>query len=233
MKGKRVMLIIISAMIALLVAATLVQFRTIDETDIESLENMREAELRIEITNWKTKQEEASKKLEETKTMIAEYNEKIVNNQEAYSLLEKELAQAKQALGTTEVQGSCIVITLEDNEYAKIDEYDLFLLVNALKLAGAEAISINDQRVVSMTDIKNISDGFIKMNGMPLMSPYVVKAIGNQTYLESELTLKTYGYMDKEIKANNKTARINREDSIIIPKYEGNIEIKNAEEVKE
>ena len=39
--------------------------------------------------------------------------------------------------------------------------------------------------------------------------------------------------MDKEIKANNKTARINREDSIIIPKYEGNIEIKNAEEVKE
>lgn len=233
MKGKRVMLIIISAMIALLVAVTLVQFRTIDETDIESLENMREAELRIEITNWKTKQEEASKKLEETKTMIAEYNEKIVNNQEAYSLLEKELAQAKQALGRTEVQGSGIVITLEDNEYAKIDEYDLFLLVNALKLAGAEAISINDQRVVSMTDIKNISDGFIKMNGMPLMSPYVVKAIGNQTYLESELTLKTYGYMDKEIKANNKTARINREDSIIIPKYEGNIEIKNAEEVKE
>ena len=91
MKGKRGMLIIISAMIALLVAVTLVQFRTIDETDIESLENMREAELRIEITNWKTKQEEASKKLEETKTMIAEYNEKIVNNQEAYSLLEKEV----------------------------------------------------------------------------------------------------------------------------------------------
>ena len=43
MKGKRVMLIIISAMIALLVAVTLVQFRRIDETDIESLENMREA----------------------------------------------------------------------------------------------------------------------------------------------------------------------------------------------
>ena len=46
MKGKRGMLITISAMIALLVAVTLVQFRTIDETDIESLENMREAELR-------------------------------------------------------------------------------------------------------------------------------------------------------------------------------------------
>lgn len=232
MKGKGVMIITISAMIALLVAVTLVQFRTIDETDIEALENMREAELRVEITNWKTKQEEASKKLEETKTMIAEYNEKIVNSQEAYSLLEKELAQAKQALGKTEVQGSGIVITLEDNEYAKIDEYDLFLLVNALKLAGAEAISINDQRIVSMTDIKNIGEGFIKMGGMPLMSPYIVKAIGNQTYLESELTLKTYGYMDKEIKANNKTAKIDREDVIIIPKYEGNIEIKNAEEVK-
>lgn len=233
MKGKGVMLVTISAMIALLVAITLVQFRTIGETDIEALENMRETELRVEISNWKTKQEEVSKKLEETKEMIAQYKETIANNQEAYGLLEKELEQAQLALGKTEVEGSGIVITLEDNEYSKIDEYDLFLLVNALKLAGAEAISINDQRIISMTDIKNISDGFIKMNGIPLMSPYVVKAIGNQTYLESELTLKTYGYIDKQIKANNKTAKIERQDVIIIPKYEGNIEITNAKEVKE
>lgn len=233
MKGKGVMLVTISAMIALLVAITLVQFLTIGETDIEALENMRETELRAEISNWKTKQEEVSKKLEETKEMIAQYKETIANNQEAYGLLEKELEQAQLALGKTEVEGSGIVITLEDNEYSKIDEYDLFLLVNALKLAGAEAISINDQRIISMTDIKNISDGFIKMNGMPLMSPYVVKAIGNQTYLESELTLKTYGYIDKQIKANNKTAKIERQDVIIIPKYEGNIEITNAKEVKE
>lgn len=226
------MLITISAMIALLVSVTLVQFRTIDKTDIEALENMREAELRVEAANWKTKKEEASQKLEETKATIAEYNEKIANSQETYTLLEKELAQVEQALGKTDVQGDGIVITLKDNEYSTIDEYDLFKLVNQLNLAGAEAISINDQRIVSMTDIKNVADGLIVINGVHYTSPYIVKAIGNQTYLESGLTLKTYGYMDKEIKGNNKTASIDRQNGIIILKYEGNIEIKNAEEVK-
>ena len=233
MKGKGTMLITISAMIALLVAVTLVQFRTIDKTDIEALENMREAELRVEISNWKTKYEEASKKVEDIKIKIEEYNGKIMNNQEAYGLLETELQQAEQALGKTDVQGSGIIVTLTDNEYSNIDEYDLFKLVNELRLAGAEAISINDQRIVSMTDIKNIADALIVVNGAKLTSPYVVEAIGNQSYLESGLTLKTYGYMDKQINANNKTAVIERQDNIIIGKYEGNIELKYAEEVKQ
>ncbi len=230
MKGKYTMLVTITAMIALLIAVTLIQFRTIDETDIESLENMREEELKVEVSNWKTKYEEAMAKLEETNLKIEEYNEKIDNNQEAYELLKKELKQAEQALGKTDVIGSGIVITLKDNEYAYIDEYDIFKLVNELKLAGAEAISINDQRVINMTDIKNIADGLIVVNGVNITSPYVIKAIGNQTYLESGLTLKTYGYIDKTIKAYNKTATIERLDEIVIKAYNKDIELKSAQE---
>lgn len=230
MKGKYTMLITITAMIALLVAVTLMQFRTIDETDIESLENMREEELKVEVSNWKTKFEDTVAKLEETNQKIVEYNEKIDNNQETYELLKKELNQAKQALGKTDVIGSGIVITLKDNEYEYIDEYDIFKLVNELRLAGAEAISINDQRVINMTDIKNIADGLIVVNGVSITSPYIVKAIGNQTYLESGLTLKTYGYIDKTIKAYNKTAVIERLNEILIKAYDKNIELKSAQE---
>ncbi len=42
---------------------------------------------------------------------------------------------------------------------------DLLQLVNELKLAGAEAISINNERVVSTTEIANVGSQFILING--------------------------------------------------------------------
>ena len=65
---------------------------------------------------------------------------------------------------------------------------NLLIIVNALKLAGAEAISINDQRIINMSDIVDIGSvdaSFIKVNGQRILSPYVIKAIGDPTYMES------------------------------------------------
>ena len=98
MKGKGTMIATMGLTAALLVCVMLMQFRTIDSTDIEALENMREAELRTELASLKTKYEEASKKLEETQTKITEYKEKIANNQEASELLDKELEHANMVL---------------------------------------------------------------------------------------------------------------------------------------
>lgn len=234
MKGKGTMIFTIGAMIALLVYIMLMQFRTIEETDITTLEAMRETELRAEVASWKTKFEETAKKLVEVQGTITEYSEKIINNQESYELLEKELQEANTRLGKTTVEGSGIVVTLSDNdlEYIYIDDYDLLKLVNELRLAGAEAISINDIRITAMTDIKDIALGLIRIDGKPVTSPYVIKAIGDQTYLESGLTLKTYGYMDFVIKGNNKTGKIERKDEIVIMASEREMKLEYAEEVK-
>ena len=42
------------------------QFKIVNETDITSIENMREAELRSELANWKSKYEETNAQYEET-----------------------------------------------------------------------------------------------------------------------------------------------------------------------
>ena len=233
MKGKGTMIFTIGAMVALLVYIMLMQFKTVEETDITTLEAMRETELIAEVASWKTKYEETAKKLVEVQGTITEYNEKIVNNQETSELLKKELQEANTKLGKTTVKGSGIVVTLSDNDFACIDDYDLLKLVNELRLAGAEAISINDIRITSMTDIKNIAMGFIKIDSNSVTSPYVIKAIGDQTYLESGLTLKTYGYMDFVIKGNDKTGKIERKDEIIIMATEREMKLEYAEEVKE
>lgn len=109
---------------------------------------------------------------------------------------------------------------------------DLKKIVNELRLAGAEAISINDVRITSMSDFKDIADGLVVVNGARQISPYVVKAIGEQTYLESGLTRKTYGYMDLVIKSENKTGTLERQNDIVIYKASYELGFKYAEEVK-
>ena len=65
-------------------------------------------------------------------------------------------------LGKNDVKGEGIVITLTDTRNQRIWSEDLRLLVNELKEAGAEAISINDQRIVYDTYIVDISNTHIR-----------------------------------------------------------------------
>lgn len=233
MKGKATMVVTICAVVALLVAVILMQFRTVEETDISALEAMRETELRAEVATWKTKYEEAMKQLSETEEKIQEYYSTMESNEAAAELLETELKEAQMKLGKIGVTGSGVSITLEDNEIAKIEAYDIYKLINELRLAGAEAISVNDIRVTAMTDIKDIAPGWIVIDGNKMYSKYVINAIGEQTYLESALNVKTYGYMDYVIKNYDKTGWIDRVDKIEIPATKKAMEFQYAQEVKE
>lgn len=205
------------------------QFKTVEKTDITSIEAMRESELRTTLTSWKTKCEELEKKLQETNEKILEYQEKGVDNQETLELLEKELEEANLLLGITDVTGKGVIVTLSDNSESEIDIYDILQLLNELKLAGAEAISINGVRIVNTTDVALINNSYIKIDDNRLNSPYVVKAIGDPVKLESGLMQKDSGYMDKIINAMDKTATVERKDNIFIPKYEGKMTIKYIE----
>lgn len=221
------MTITISLMCFILVCVMFMQFKTISVTDITTMKNMREAELRTEIASLKNKYEELAKKYEEVNTKRAEYIEKIETNQEASELLEEELNQINMLLGKTEVVGDGIIVTLTDNEEKSIEAYDILQLINELRLAGAEAIAVNDKRIVAMSDVADIINGYIVINGSREVSPFIVKAIGNQSYLESGLTKKTYGYLDSTIKGNGKTATLERKDNIVIPAYTDDITLDN------
>jgi uncharacterized protein YlxW (UPF0749 family) len=193
------------------------QFKTVQETDITGIETAREEELREMISSWKTKYEEAQEKLEETKTTIQEYQDKISSNQETSELLESELQQTRKLVGKTDVTGEGVIVTLSDNDETSIIYSDLLYLVNELRLAGAEAISINDVRVLSMTEIVSVDDNIL-VNEKRLVSPFVVKAIGNQTYLSSALSLKNTGFIDKYTNSG-KTVKMTLEKNIKIYAY--------------
>lgn len=223
MKGKTTMTIIVGLICVILTSVMFLQFKTISKIDVTALENMQETELRNEITSWKTKCEEIEKKLEDTNIKIAEYTENINNNRKTSELLTNELKQLKGLVGLRDVSGSGVVITLEDGEFWQVDSTDLIQLVNELRLAGAEAISINDNRVVYETYIVTIEGNYITMNGgQKIQSPYIIKAIGEPTYLESGLSQKQYGYIDTK-NSEGLIASLERQDNITIKKYDGDL----------
>ncbi len=225
-KGKMTMTIIIGFMCVMLTTVIFIQFKTIKQTDITSLENMREEELRTEISTFKQKIEEVNKQIEETNVKITEYEEIISTDKEASELLSEELEKQNNILGKNAVQGSGVVVTLTDTRAQKISAKDLKELLNELKMAGAEAISINEQRIVYDSYIVDL-DTYISVNGERLVSPYEVKAIGNPTYLESGLSKKQYGYIDTKLE-EGKDVILVRKDKIIINKYNGDLNMEYA-----
>lgn len=220
-KGKIVMTITIGLMCFVLVYVMFLQFKVVEQTDLTEIETMQEQELREALASWKSKYDDASEQLQETITKKEEYIEKINSNEEATELLEKDLENANILLGKTDVKGEGVIVTLENNDTSLITADDLVTLINELKDAGAEAISINDQRITNMTDIVLINDRHILVNSQNISSPYVVKAIGNKTYLQSALSLKNVGFID-EYKAYNKNVKLETKNNITINKYEAN-----------
>ena len=220
-KGKIVMTITIGLMCFVLVYVMFLQFKVVEQTDLTEIETMQEQELREALASWKSKYDDASEQLQETIPKKEEYIEKINSNEEATELLEKDLENANILLGKTDVKGEGVIVTLENNDTSLITADDLVTLINELKDAGAEAISINDQRITNMTDIVLINDRHILVNSQNISSPYVVKAIGNKTYLQSALSLKNVGFID-EYKAYNKNVKLETKNNITINKYEAN-----------
>ena len=227
MKGKLTITISIGLTAVIFAAVMFAQFKTVEQTNITEIESMRESELRTELSSWKSKYDEINLKYEEISKKVEEYKQQMKDNADATALIKNDIAENEKFLGYSDVEGEGLVITLEDNSKKEITSDDLLNLVNQLKLAGAEAISINDERVVNTTDITIVNGAFVFVNGKRLSSPYTVKVIGNQKYLDSAISIK-YGYID-EITANGKTISYVPVKSVKINKYKGDLSMKYAE----
>lgn len=128
---------------------------------------------------------------EKLRQELAKYEE----GQNAAMLADQQLLDAKRNAGLNSMNGPGLQITLDDsNRQAKgvdtqnyvIHEAYIRQLVNILWSGGAEAISVNDQRITSDTEIF-CSGPFIQINGTRQMTPYVISAIGDSRNLQSAL----------------------------------------------
>jgi uncharacterized protein YlxW (UPF0749 family) len=151
-----------------------------------------------------------------------------------------DLEKYKMAAGVVDVQGSGVIMTVEDppatgdysDGYSVIMlRYELLLsLVNKMKDAGAEAISINGQRIIATTEISLAGDN-VNINTVPTAPPYVIKAIGNPDTIESTLTIR-FGIVE-QMKSYGLRIDIDKKDQLEVPRYSGIIKYRYAKPVTE
>ncbi len=151
-----------------------------------------------------------------------------------------DLEKYKMAAGVVDVMGPGVIVTVDDplptdelsDEYSVIMlRYELLLsLVNKMKDAGAEAISINGQRIIVTTEISLAGDN-VNINTVPTAPPYIIKAIGNPDTIESTLTIR-FGIIE-QMKSYGLRINIQKQDELKIPRFSGIIKYRYAETVVE
>ncbi len=113
------------------------------------------------------------------------------------------------------MMGKGVIVTIDNNEFAKVTESDIFDVVNELRAAGAQAISVNEERIVAMSEIRE-TGRYILINGVQMEAPFVIKAISDPGNLERSLNMID-GVVDR-LKEWQLKVTVKKMDEIIIPK---------------
>lgn len=220
MKKDKIKISIVLGIISIFLVSLMgVQIKTIKKTDITALETMQEDELRNEILSLKEKNDELQAKISGNEEKIKEYNETLNNNQKAEELLNNEIKEYEEKIGLTDITGQGVIITLTDTPNQSYSYSNLVDYVNELKYAGATAISINDYRIITTTEIVEISKKYILLNGdQRISSPYVIKAVGDKDKILEVFNLRDEGYIDL-YKNSGYDVKIEGSDNVTVNKY--------------
>ena len=214
-----------------------IQLKTIKNASITVGDSFTENSLRDEVLRYKEQYDNSYRELKKAQEELEKERQKAAKKDESSSKTEAELQENNKILGLTDVSGQGLIVTLQDNQnvtletigildnisYYLVHDEDLRIIVNELKNAGAEAISINDQRIVSTTSI-TCDGNVILVNNIKLSSPFVIKAIGNSASLSGAL-LRPGGYIET-LNSTGIITNVKRSENIKILKYDGVISSK-------
>lgn len=186
----------------------------------EVLKGKREGELADSLVILQRDYDELKQKYEESQKIVEEYQTNSATNDNLIASMKNKINTLGLLAGTTDVQGEGIIITLYDgnNPGCLVHDSDVLTVVNELRVAGAEAISVNEQRIITTSAIRCVGS-VIQVNYQKVAAPFEIKAIGNAQYLESALTIKN-GVVDV-LNSYGLKVTITRESNINIPKYDG------------
>jgi uncharacterized protein YlxW (UPF0749 family) len=156
---------------------------------------------------------------------------------------QRQIAEVSDPAGLTPVSGPGVTITLSDapeeviNESTRdlnllvVHQQDIQAVVNAMWKGGAEAVTVQGQRIVSTTGIK-CQGNAVLLQGVPYPQPYVISAVGDQGELLESIANDDYLQIYREQAAIPDISvgyEQQVDDHIEAPAYEGLLDLTYAE----
>ncbi|MDD2556002.1 MAG: DUF881 domain-containing protein [Syntrophaceticus sp.] len=196
-------------------------------------------------------QEKEQQELTETimakREELEQFKQGATGGEKEMEALQYELDRLHTLSGISEVVGQGISITLDDNtkgyevakgknqEQVKPDDYlihdrHLLYIVYDLRAAGAEAISINGERVINSTDIR-CAGTTIGVDNITIGPPFVIKAIGDPDKMTNILEEETSQY-NILVKADF-PVKLKKHSKVNIEAYKGGYQFSYAQPKEE
>lgn len=142
-----------------------------------------------------------------------------------YQSLVQQLNQARAEAGLTVVHGKGVQVVMTEppagpggNGIFSIHDTDVLMILNELRAAGAYALSINGQRVVATTEVREAGTIF-SINDTPAAPPFTITALGDPTTLSQALKLR--GGVVDTLEAVGIGVKIKSSDQLEVPAYQG------------
>ncbi|MBM6925124.1 DUF881 domain-containing protein [Pseudoflavonifractor phocaeensis] len=227
--------VVVCIIVGYLLAA---QLRTVQLTGAADAASASRLETLQELYNEQSEQNEALEdQVKQLQSELSIYREQAASGEAGSEALRQELEQLEITAGRTDVEGPGVCIILEDSTQSNvtgneadylIHDSDLLSVVNELRSAGAEAISLNGERLLANSEIR-CTGAVVTVNGRRYAAPYVIFAIGDKETLYNALTMRN-GVVDV-LGQWGITVKVTMNDLLLIPKYSGTVEYRYAHTV--
>jgi len=215
--GRNVSLAIVCMILGIILAW---QFQSITQKKaLEGLKNKTSEELRDQLlvlqgnynNLWKqyNKLQEDNKKIEAIKG----------DTDEQVNYYKQQLQEIKMMSGLLAVKGKGVIVTLSSDNGQNIFDDDILDVLNELRASDAQAISINDERIVAMTEVREAGDYYIVVNGKQISPPYVIKAIADPDNVERAFNMMEG--VKERLKEYNIDVKLEKQDNIVISQVSG------------
>ena len=197
-----------------------VQLNTVKKNGL-STEQERLSDMTQRLQSLEEEKSALEDKISEQEKQIQAYEEE----EETDEMLQQSLQEARNFAGLTTAYGPGLMLTMTDgairsgdsNAYV-IHAEDILAVINELWSAGAEAISINGERVVSTTAI-TCAGSIIHVNDVRVAAPFEILAIGDAAVMESALTFS--GGVVDNLKPWGIQIEMKAQTALKIPAYRG------------
>lgn len=210
--------IIFGILCLILSFAITVQLKVTNTSESTSSKAKIVDKLKDEIIILNDENKKLTSKLQNTTNNLEKIRDEAAENDSSSIEKSKLIKKYITVIGYTDVYGEGVSIeyTPTQDQYEADIATDLRDIVNELKNAGIEAISINGQRLINTSSIEMVKNK-IEINSVKITSPYVIDVIGNSEMINNGL-IRPGGTIEN-IRSTGVKINIKVKDNIKINKF--------------
>ncbi len=182
----------------------------------------REYEIRSQLIAREETNQELQAELNKKQDEVKNIEESLKSEKQVYYNLVEDVEKFRMYVGDLAVEGKGVQVTLEDASYVPegenvnnyiVHESHIFNVINELYISGADAISINGQRLSSHSYIY-CNGPVVTVDGNQYPAPFVITAIGDPNVLLPALNIN--GGIVDQLAYDNIVVTLEKKDQIIM-----------------